>query len=264
MRLRKRTLFVFPFFVVFLAGCFVRSENSPTQTKNSLALTEVNINTPTTDNSMLNVNLLSNDGVSLQAIFYPPKNSESSPLTLLLLHGAYKDSRSWDVFRSAALEKNYAVFTVDLRGHGNSGGEKTFDESMDNDVDVALTWLLALPEVNGKQISIAGESLGANLALRAGVRHPEINSVILLSPGMQLWELDISEAIVNYGLRPLLLVASEEDSYPFNTVQKLDERAQGNHKLQIYPGAEHGTEMLNSHPDLTILMLDWFQETNRK
>ena len=131
MGLQKRTLFVLLFFIIFLAGCFVHSENSPTQTKNSSILTEVKIITPTTDSSMLNVSLLSNDGVSLQAIFYPPKNSESSPLTLLLLHGAYEDSRSWDVFRSAAIEKNYAVFTVDLRGHGNSGGMKTFDESMD-------------------------------------------------------------------------------------------------------------------------------------
>ena len=136
-----------------------------------------------------------------------------------------------------------------------------FDESMDQDVDAALTWLQDSPDVSGKQIAIVGESLGANLALRAGARHPEIKSVILLSPGMALWEIHINEAIINYGSRPLLLVATEEDGYPADTVRKLDEQALGNHKLQIYPGAEHGTKMINAHPDLTSLMLNWLQET---
>ena len=133
---------------------------------------------------------------------------------------------------------------------------------MNFDVDAALAWLQGSSDVKGKQISIVGESLGANLALRAGARHPEVNSVILLSPGMKLWEIDINDAILNYGSRPLLLVATEEDGYPAAKVQKLDELALGNPTLQMYPGAEHGTKMLNSQPDLMFLMLDWLQETN--
>lgn len=237
------------------------TSSGPISTKSTSATPQENIATQSTNISSLEVNLLTSDGVSLKASYYPPMNSESEASTLLLLHGAYEDSRSWVDFRKTAQEKGYAVFTVDLRGHGQSGGEKIFDKSMDHDVDAALAWLQDSPDVSGKQIAIAGESLGANLALRAGARHPEIKSVILLSPGMSLWEIGIAEAIVNYGSRPLLLVATEEDSYPADTVQKLDEQALGNHKLQIYPGAEHGTKMFNSDPDLMFLMLTWLQET---
>ncbi len=207
------------------------------------------------------VDLLTIDRVSLQAIYYPPKNLESSPGTLLLLHEAYQDSHSWDDFSQAAQKKNYAVFTVDLRGHGHSGGEKTFDGAMDYDVDAALAWLQTCPDVDKERIAIVGASLGANLALRAGARHPEIKSVVLLSPRMSLWEIGIDEAAINYGSRPLLLIATEQDSYSAATVQKLGQQVRGKHKLQLGAGAEHGTRMMASHPELTSLMLNWLGET---
>jgi pimeloyl-ACP methyl ester carboxylesterase len=211
--------------------------------------------------STMKVDLTTSDAVHLKATYYSPKNSTVRADALLLLHEAYDDSRSWDSFGKAAQERGYAVLAVDLRGHGQSGGEKTFDSTMDNDVDAALAWLKASPAVNTDRIGIVGASLGANLALRGGARYPEIKSVILLSPGMLLWQIDISKAIVDYGPRPLLLVASKEDAYPAGTVQSLNEQALGYLQLQIYPGTEHGTKMMMPHSDLIPLMLDWLQKT---
>jgi pimeloyl-ACP methyl ester carboxylesterase len=213
------------------------------------------------DVPMKMIDLTTVDGVPLKARYYPAKQAASVATTIVLLHGAYEDSRSWNGFRAATQDAGYAVLTLDLRGHGQSGGEKLFDSSMDHDIDAALAWLNTSPDVGVGSIAMAGESLGANLALRAGARHPEIKSLILLSPGMLLWEIDIAEAIIGYGSRPLLLVAAEEDGYPASTVQTLNDQALGYHKLQIYPGAEHGTKMIGAHPELTTLMLDWLQET---
>lgn len=215
------------------------------------------------DTSRAQVDLTTTDGISLKSTYYPPQNSTSPADALLLLHEAYQTSGSWDSFAEAAQERGYAVLALDLRGHGQSDGEKTFDASMDNDVDAALAWLNNSPDVNGEQLSIAGASLGANLALRAGARHPDIKSVILVSPGMSLWEIGIAEAIVDYGSRPLLLIAAEEDEYPAGTVRTLDEQALGDHQLQIYRGAEHGTALLEAHPDLISLMLDWVQKSTQ-
>ena len=211
--------------------------------------------------STMKVNLTTSDGVHLKATYYPPKNSTVRADAILLLHEAYGDSRSWDRFVRVAQERGYAVFVLDSRGHGESGGDKIFDGAMDNDVDAALAWLKAAPNVNSDRIGIVGASLGANLALRGGARYPEIKSVALLSPGILLWQIGIAEAIVDYGPRPLLLVSSKEDAYPAGTVQTLNEQALGYHRLQIYPGAEHGTKMMMPHPDLIPLMLDWFQKT---
>ena len=102
-------------------------------------------------------------------------------------------------------------------------------------------------------------SIGASLGLRAGARHPEIRSVSLLSPGIQLWEIGIADAIREYGNRPLLLAAAEDDPYPFSSVNQLYDPANDNHQVEIYPGADHGTALLGSHPELTPLLLDWIQ-----
>jgi dienelactone hydrolase len=207
------------------------------------------------------VTLTTSDAVQLKGTYYPPKDTTVKAAALLLLHEAFTNRKVWDSFVKVAQEGGYAVLTVDLRGHGQSGGEKTFDSSMDNDVDAALAWLKASPDVDGNRMGIVGASLGANLALRGGARYPEIKSVIMLSPGMQLWKIGIDKAIVEYGARPLLLVASKDDAYPAGTVQTLSKKALGDHQLQIYPGKEHGTKILISDPDLAALMLNWLKKT---
>jgi hypothetical protein len=78
---------------------------------------------------------------------------------------------------------------------------------------------------------------------------------------MMYWEIGIDSAILDYDRRPLLLVASEGDAYSATSVQRLNEIGRGYDKLVIYPGAGHGTEMIRGQPDLTPLMLDWFQQT---
>jgi hypothetical protein len=103
--------------------------------------------------------------------------------------------------------------------------------------------------------------VGANLALRAGARDPQIITLVLLSPGLKYWELEVENAMHEYGRRSVLLVASEEDGYSAVSVQRLNEIGPGYDKLVLYPGAAHGTEMIMSQPDLPVMMLDWFEQT---
>jgi len=208
-----------------------------------------------------NIILTTSDGVQLAADFYTPESLIDKPDVLILVHEAYRDRSSWDDFRTAAQENGYAVIVLDLRGHGQSGGDLVFDEAMDHDIDAVLACISASPDLNLDRVAIAGASVGANLALRAGARHPQIKSLVLLSPGMNYWEIGIENAILDYGRRPLLLVASEGDAYSATSVQKLNEIGRGYDKLVIYPGAAHGTEMIRGQPDLSLLMLDWFQQT---
>ena len=207
------------------------------------------------------ISLLTDDGVRLSAIYYAPDSLNQDSRIVILLHEAYRDRSSWDDFSIAAQEDGYAVIALDLRGHGRSMGEKTFDQAMDQDVDAVLDWIRASPDLNKDQIAIAGASVGANLALRAGARDPQINTLVLLSPGLKYWELEVEDAMHEYGRRPVLLVASEEDGYSAVSVQRLNEIGPGYDKLVLYPGAAHGTEMIMSQPDLTVMMLDWFEQT---
>ena len=207
------------------------------------------------------ISLLTDDGVQLSVVFYAPDSLIQDSRVLILVHEAFRDRSSWDDFSIAAQEDGYAVIALDLRGHGKSMGEKTFDQAMDQDVDAVLEWIRASPDLNKDHIAIAGASLGANLALRAGARDPQINTLVLLSPGLKYWELEVENAMHEYGRRPVLLVASEEDGYSAVSVQRLNEIGPGYDKLVLYPGEAHGTEMIRSQPDLTVMMLDWFDQT---
>lgn len=217
--------------------------------------------TPTPDLSPKPIDITAHDGTRLKATFYPsPHPAETHP-TLLLLHMAYGNRKQWQDFAKKAQTTGYVVLAPDLRGHGDSAGEKQFDLVMDGDIDAALTWLKKRPEVDPDQIGIFGASVGANLALRAAANHPEIKTLALLSPGLKLWNLGVDDTMAQYGRRAVLIVVSEDDKYPAGSATTLDEQAQGNHKLHIYAGADHGTDMFNTHPDLQLMLLDWLHET---
>lgn len=205
--------------------------------------------------------LMTSDGVQLAAFFYAPENLNEDTEILILVHEAYRGHRSWDEFRSAAHENGYAVIALDLRGHGQSSGDQVFTEAMDHDIDAVVDWISVSPDLNEDRIAIAGASVGANLALRAGARHPQIKSVVLLSPGMMYWEIGIEAAMLDYGGRPLLLVASEQDTYSATSVQRLKELGGAADILVLYPGAAHGTDMIRNQPDLAPMMFDWFEQT---
>jgi len=207
------------------------------------------------------VELTAQDGLSLKSSFYPATGTELPAPVLLLLHMAYSDRYAWHGFAQDAQEAGYAVLALDSRGHGGSAGEKVFDRAMDLDIDAALLWLMARSDVDSERVGIAGASVGANLALRAGARHPQIKSVALLSPGIQLWDIGIKQAVVDYGQRFVLIVVSEEDAYPAGSSQQLDAMALGEHRLHVYTGAAHGTDMLQAHDDLTSMLLEWFNAT---
>jgi dienelactone hydrolase len=253
--------------LLVLAGVYADQHDIPTHIITRLIYTPTPTPppptpTPTPDPwAPQTIDLTAQDGLSLKASFYPAKGATSSAPALLLLHMAYSDRRAWRSFAQAAQDAGYAVLALDSRGHGESAGEKVFDPAMDMDVDVALTWLIARSDVDPGRVGIAGASVGANLALRAGARHPEIKSVALLSPGMQLWDIGIQEAIVDYGQRAVLIVVAEEDAYPAGSCQQLDAMALGEHRLHVYTGAAHGTDMFQAHDDLTSMLLEWFDAT---
>jgi hypothetical protein len=35
----------------------------------------------------------------------------------------------------------------------------------------------------------------------------------------------------------------------------------GERQVHLYPGAAHGTELFETNPELTALLLDWFRQT---
>jgi dienelactone hydrolase len=212
--------------------------------------------TPSPSPNFRSLTVTTADGVTLAGAFYPPASGPTPGV--LLLHMLGRQKEDWIHFATRLQEAGYAVLALDLRGHGDSGGAVDWAASSD-DVRRAWAMLAAQPEVDPARTAIVGASIGGNLALAAAVDEPQVQAVVLLSPGLDYQGVRTEEAMVAYGERPVLIVASEDDSYAAESAQTLVGLAQGAPVLTLYPGAGHGNEMIEDRPDLTDLILGWLR-----
>lgn len=83
----------------------------------------------------------------------------------------------------------------------------------------------------------------------------------MLSPGLDYQGLTTLEALATYGRRPVMIVATERDVYAADSARTLNTQALGQHKLQIYPGSDHGTNIFQAQVGLEPMMLAWFAST---
>jgi 2-succinyl-6-hydroxy-2,4-cyclohexadiene-1-carboxylate synthase len=102
---------------------------------------------------------------------------------LLLVHGFTGRGTSWGS-HAHALARAFRLITVDLPGHGRSGGgppaRMTVERTAD-DLAAILARLQAVPA------HVVGYSLGARIALRLAVAHPEaVARLVLESPSAGL------------------------------------------------------------------------------
>lgn len=86
--------------------------------------------------------------------------------TVVFLHGATVDHRSWDP-QVESLRHRFRTVTTDLRGHGSSPDRGPFD------VEAAVQDVLALLEVLDRPVALVGLSLGGNIAQEVVFRAPE-------------------------------------------------------------------------------------------
>lgn len=97
--------------------------------------------------------------------------------TLLLIHGFGENGYSWgELPRSIAAA--YSVVTIDLRGHGDSDWDSDGKYQIDKFVADVTT---VIDRLEIRNISLAGHSMGADIALRiAAQRHIPVAKLILV------------------------------------------------------------------------------------
>lgn len=207
------------------------------------------------------------DGARLAATFYPV--AADVPPGLVLVHMLGSSRAGWEPFAARAQQLGYACIAFDMRGHGQSAAPQgaaqsyrnfTYDDWLGvlNDIDAAKQALLdkgAGPE----NIAIVGASIGANLALLYAARHPDIPAVVMVSPGLDYKGLRTEEAVAEYGKRPLLLMSSEGDSYSASSCTTLKRAAPGLCELREYPGAAHGTSLLDASTNALEQIFLWLK-----
>lgn len=120
------------------------------------------------------------DGTRLYG-WWMEAGKESS--TVVVFHGVKKNRT--DVLRAAlALRRaGLNVLVFDGRAHGSSEGRYvTYGHNERRDAEAALDWLVSEKKVDKLRIGIAGESMGAAIALQVAAHNPYIRAVWADSP----------------------------------------------------------------------------------
>lgn len=198
------------------------------------------------------------EGLAIQGTFYPGSGDGPRP-GVLLLHMNGRNRGDWDTFARQLVESGYSALAVDMRGHGDTGGGRDWDLAAE---DLQRVWaaLAGREDVDASRTAIVGASIGANMALVTAANEPTIKTVALLSPGRDYFGVTTEDRIIDYGQRPVMIVASEEDAEAADSSRALHELAAGDAALIMYEGAGHGTNMFSSEPELTDEVIGWLDQ----
>jgi pimeloyl-ACP methyl ester carboxylesterase len=207
------------------------------------------------------------DGVEIMGSMWMPEGAKAP--AVILLHMLGHNRGDWNGFAEELLKDGYAVVSIDLRGHGESlhttDGKtlnyKAFSDSdyqnMVKDVAPVLQFLRDDRRVDSNRIAIIGASIGANVALRVAASDPQVAAVVLISPGKSYHGVTTEPAMIEYGKRPSLIIASNEDAYAATSSQRLRDIAQGDSNLIMYKNAGHGTQIFDTEPDMGEQIVKW-------
>lgn len=163
------------------------------------------------------VDLHAPDGLTIHGRIYQSPNHVAQHGRILLLHGNFSDGQLhplYPLMAESLANRGFLVLTIDFAGFGQSAdrfaGEVRPESDQESETELALTYLKALPWQKNT-ISLIGHSMGANAALRVGLRNPDVNAMVLIGPPRRVEERFSSLLDLNYFYERML--ATEKTLY---------------------------------------------------
>ncbi|NOY06550.1 MAG: alpha/beta fold hydrolase [Chlorobi bacterium] len=204
------------------------------------------------------------DGVVIVGTLYRAEGTKNP--AIVCLHQWRSDRSSYDDVAESLRREGFTVLAIDQRGYGESiqtadGQPVRPDRRIQEDVRAAVGFVRAQKGVMKNNIGLLGASYGASNAIIYAADHPEIRAVVLLSPGLNYFNiLPTLDAVRKYGKRPLLAVASSEDVRSVEAVREYAKVKTENYESKIYENAGHGTSMFASARDLLPRLVGFFKQ----
>lgn len=225
------------------------------------------------------VKMTSYDGLDLQGYFLPAKNPTNK--TVVFAHGYLGHGFDMGLFGEYYYEQlGYNLFTPDLRGHGQSGGDY-YGFGWHDRLDI-VDWVELLIEENpDTDIILHGLSMGAATVLMAsGEELPDnVQAIIADSPYTSVYDLFayqmermyhlpdkpilpstsiVTKLRAGYSLKeasaldqvkkatvPILYIHGEADSFvPTEMTYELAEETNSPHEVVTFPDANHGESII--------------------
>jgi pimeloyl-ACP methyl ester carboxylesterase len=133
------------------------------------------------------------DGVVLQGWYVPSRNRAA----IIALHGYNRNRVDLLPYAEELAEHGYGVLMLDLRAHGESGGEVFRIADPSPDVKAAVAFLRDRPDVDPERIGALGRSIGGHAIIQAAAKDETIRALLVDGVGMNT-------------LNDLLLIAPSE------------------------------------------------------
>ena len=219
------------------------------------------------------VSFTSRDGLHLAGWFV----RGTSGATVVLAHGRGSDHTPMLPDAEILHANGFSAFLFDFRFRGQSEGTaQTLGAKEAWDVESAVDYLKARPDVDATRIGVQGNSMGAVAAIIAGAERPDIRGVIAEIPFASIqsimdhsfrqefhlppfplvyltkwiseWRVGVDfdrlapvEVIARIAPRPILLIDDMADRlFPPDTVELLDQAAREPKTLWQVPACPHG------------------------
>jgi dienelactone hydrolase len=231
------------------------------------------------------VDLTAPDGTVLKATFFA---AAAPGPGAILFHQSNRNRDSWDLVARRLASAGIHVLTIDMRGHGGTGGAYDKDRNKAKptrlgDLDATLAFLISQPGVRRDVIGVAGAGWeGVIDAVDTARRHTDsVRSLALFSGETGLEGM---EFLKESWRLPALFVVADDDEYP-PTVEAMELAYESDgspsKKLVRYAAAQeapwlwyetsdrgkvaanggHGTDLFAKHPELPGILEQWFVAT---
>ena len=230
------------------------------------------------------VDLKSYDGTVLKGTYFPA--AKPGP-AVLLYHQSNRTRKEWDMVARQLAAAGINTLTVDVRGHGETGGQESRGEARKKqwplDLDAAFQYLISQPGVKRDVIGIGGAGvIGVENSVETARRHSaEVKSLVLLSGETLREGLDFLRQASQL---PELFVVADDDEYPpiVEGMELLYITASSPSRKFVHYSASHeapwlwyepfdigkvpakgghGTDLFKPHPELPGIIVDWFVTT---
>jgi dienelactone hydrolase len=225
------------------------------------------------------VDLKAADGVVLKASYSSP--GKRGPGILLFHQCSDNGSRRlWDGLAKDLVAAGFHVMTFDNRGFGETGGRLPLPPPPPppraggavgrgvpeiagaspfppGDGDAALAYLLAQKDVDSTRVAVGGSSCGAADAADLASRRRDIRAVVLLSG---LPSLSGKAHLAATPTLPVFGIYAEQDFGADAMRTAIGASKHPQSTLKMFPGAGHGVELFQQHPDLQQAAVKWLQD----
>lgn len=217
------------------------------------------------DLQIVNLNLTGEEPFT--ALYKRPKNGA----VVILVHGSEGDRNQLLAEAEILIDQGFGILSLDLPGHGASGGETSWGDPQQKAIRSSLDWLETQRGAEKWTFGIFGFSLGAWSSLMAAVHEQRFSAVGLVgafasyedmiqrAAGNKGWLVSVPMIVVDYAFdfhfwnfrpldiignlhQPLLVMAGDQDvTVPLEMSQRLYNAAPGPKYFVLIEGAGHGT-----------------------